>query len=739
MPYEGKKENRAIMATHLVKHLKSRQHALFKSLIHLPSMAITLGVLTLTFRNIFWGPQSDTTNTVLNSLQFAAQLHTSLIVMSLSAMLLHVIHRGLSSGRGIPLGFLSSGFQLNSVSYMFRKEFTRLNIGYILIFLVMFILALLSGPSSAITMIPRLQFWNVQNSWVAQGHMDFHIYIQAGESSLYPDTLTADNAAPECFGLNASILSQCPAFGIRTWMQDDTLFAISDQVDQPPYINKTIQEGWVRSLVGQPGDVNQGVSSLYLASTLSTFLGNALTAYSTLMGSLQYGNLGILETIQQKDDFLGRYDLSLRSAGKRISTRKPVVEVQCTGWPTDATNMSLDHSEMVYPPWTSDPIFNTDWSISAADFATLAIDNNSTLVNSSWINIEQFGSLKPSLGAYFATPELVAKGCVFGQATCNYSQYTCTIDARWMPTRAILDGSSGKQIVADANPNPIGPAFDDLNNGPAPPSYPSVFISESWSQLLSVPWIDSITNPVPSNRTILDTIGQKCLDKNTFLNATLVGRHFDDGLSHRVVTNVMDMLGCLQVSLSVYLSDALARAQNNIPTYFVMKGEVFPPGRSASNNVYLVQDLYWGHVLPFDDGNLQGQFTNLTEADFNDWTRFTELAMMTTRYGYGYGFQDSKLIYVGTCVLLLHLALCVVYIAWILGTGECQGAGWETIGELIWMTMQSGAGDEKENPERNWEERFIVRQKVVDGSFTARAENKMVLRRAERVSEEEGS
>jgi hypothetical protein len=734
MPYEGKKGNGAILATHLVKHLKSRKHALFKSLIHLPSMAISLGVLTLTFRNIFWGPQSNTTNTMLNSLQFAAQLHTSLIVMSLSAMLLHVVHRGLNSGRGIPLGFLSSAFQLNSVSYIFRKEFTRLKIGYILIFLVMFALAILSGPSSAITMIPRLQFWNVQNSWIEKGHMDFHVYIQAGESSLYPDTLTADNAAPECFGLNASILSQCPTFGIRTWMQDNTLFAISDQ---PPDINKTIQEGWVRSLVGQAGEVNRGISSLYLASTLSIFLGNALTAYSTLMGSFEYTSLGINppETIQQKDDFLGRYDLSLRSAGKRILTRKPVVEVQCTGWPTDATNMSLDHSLMVYPPWTSDPILNTDWSISAVDFATLAIDNNSTLVNSSWINIEQFGSLKPSLGAYFATPEIF----VTGPMGSNYSQYTCTIDARWMPTRAILDGSSGVQIIADANPNPIGPAFADLGGGPAPSSYPSLLISESWSQLLNVPWIDSITNPVPSNRTILDTIGQKCLDKNTFLNATLLGQHFDDGLSHRTTRNVMDILGCLQISLSVYLSDALARAQNNIPSYFVMKGEVFPPDSSASN-IYLVQDLYAGYVLPFDDGfKLQGQFTNLTEADFNNGTMFTELVMTTSRYGYGYGFQDSKLIYVGTCVLLLHLALCVAYIAWILGSGEYQGAGWETIGELIWMALQSGAVEEKENPERNWEERFIVRQKVVDGSFIARTENKMVLRRAERVSEEEGS
>ena len=81
--------------------------------------------------------------------------------MSLSAMLLHFIKRGVNSEHGIPLGFLSANFQLTSITYFFRKEFRGLRGYYIAVFLGLFGLAMLSGPSSAITMIPRLQFWEM--------------------------------------------------------------------------------------------------------------------------------------------------------------------------------------------------------------------------------------------------------------------------------------------------------------------------------------------------------------------------------------------------------------------------------------------------------------------------------------------------------------------------------------------------------------------------------------------------
>jgi hypothetical protein len=42
--------------------LKSRKHAILKPLIHVPSMAITWGVLSLTFMHVFWEPPTLNTN-----------------------------------------------------------------------------------------------------------------------------------------------------------------------------------------------------------------------------------------------------------------------------------------------------------------------------------------------------------------------------------------------------------------------------------------------------------------------------------------------------------------------------------------------------------------------------------------------------------------------------------------------------------------------------------------------------
>src|SRR5438067_8181589 len=58
---------------------KSYLSAFLQSLIHLPPIAITIGVLSLTFRSIFWEAPGPNTGSVLNALQFAAKVHESLI------------------------------------------------------------------------------------------------------------------------------------------------------------------------------------------------------------------------------------------------------------------------------------------------------------------------------------------------------------------------------------------------------------------------------------------------------------------------------------------------------------------------------------------------------------------------------------------------------------------------------------------------------------------------------------
>jgi hypothetical protein len=272
----------------------------------------------------FIGHSLTFSTAILNSLQFAAHLHGSLIIMSLSAMLLHFIHRGLSSKHGVPLGFLTSGFQLNSLSYIFCKEFRSIDLRYIGIFFGAFALAMLSGPSSAIIMIPRLQFWTMDNIWIGPGNVNFSVYIQANESSLYPNTLTADNAPPQCLQSNASLLSECPAYGMRRWLMiEEELFNVGYAS-----FNKTIEDGWVRYMVGQSPPVFVGTQSSYIATTLSNFLGSALMSFSTLLESIDPDVMDSANgptSIQSTESVLARYDLSFRSAGNQIASRKPLV------------------------------------------------------------------------------------------------------------------------------------------------------------------------------------------------------------------------------------------------------------------------------------------------------------------------------------------------------------------------------------------------------------------------------
>jgi hypothetical protein len=116
-------------------------------------------------------------------------------------------------------------------------------------------------------------------------------------------------------------------------------------------------------------------------------------------------------------------------------------------------------------------------------------------------------------------------------------------------------------------------------------------------------------------------------------------------------------------------------------------------GRTTSLNgetidLFIVQDLYYGSVVVFEpptpgyNFTIPGQITTISKADLADPTRFTEMYMDPSRYGYGYGFQDSELVYFGASILLLHVAICFVYIIWILGMGKHRSAGWGSLGEV---------------------------------------------------------
>ncbi|KAJ4321423.1 hypothetical protein N0V84_005344 [Fusarium piperis] len=135
-------------------------------LFHLPSVAITLAILALYIARVRW---VRPTIEQLSILQFVAKGHEILILVSLADLLMYRVCYGLLVDRhGVPLGFLSSPFQLGApILYLFSWELWSAILqpgvsrsrgrpritGFIIIIAIL--LSLAAAPLSAIAIIPR--------------------------------------------------------------------------------------------------------------------------------------------------------------------------------------------------------------------------------------------------------------------------------------------------------------------------------------------------------------------------------------------------------------------------------------------------------------------------------------------------------------------------------------------------------------------------------------------------------
>ena len=165
-------------------------------------------------------------DSILDALQFDAKVHESLIVVSLCMMVLYHTRCGLIGSRGVPLGLLSSGFQLKSVAYVFSAEFwggatvksqrAGPRVPLVLAILRALALANLAAPSSAITMLPRLDWWSVGELWPQDG-ITFSAYIRAADDTPFPETVAKGVLPDYCFGDDAMSSSDCPSSGLQTF------------------------------------------------------------------------------------------------------------------------------------------------------------------------------------------------------------------------------------------------------------------------------------------------------------------------------------------------------------------------------------------------------------------------------------------------------------------------------------------------------------------------------------------
>ena len=162
---------------------QKRSVALTRSLIHIVPFGFSLFEIILNWNEYYVGV--DTYSQALY--QLFAKVHEIMIQASLGVILFFFVRHELVIDRGLSFGALFSGLQLNQISYLWSMEFwgfvrfkhldlwRKFRLSMIVALCV--ILGSLCGPSSAILLISRLEFWPVGST---------HIWLNVTREQLWP-------------------------------------------------------------------------------------------------------------------------------------------------------------------------------------------------------------------------------------------------------------------------------------------------------------------------------------------------------------------------------------------------------------------------------------------------------------------------------------------------------------------------------------------------------------------------
>ena len=148
--------------------------AIWRCTPHILPLSVTIFIIFLNIAQAYWqdlGRLHQTTR--LQAWQYAAKAHELLMASSITAIAVHRIQYDLCVSKGVPLGFVSAGYQLSDPLFVFSKEWLggvtslthpkgltkAMPLGILL--LLGFALTVIVGPSSAVVMIPQLDWWDV--------------------------------------------------------------------------------------------------------------------------------------------------------------------------------------------------------------------------------------------------------------------------------------------------------------------------------------------------------------------------------------------------------------------------------------------------------------------------------------------------------------------------------------------------------------------------------------------------
>ena len=640
---------------------KSYRLSLLGCLVHLLPLLMTIFVLQLNFRNVYWtGVNTPNLNARLNALQFAAKLHEILINASIASILISTVRDRLSN-EGIPLGSLISSYEISHIGCLWSlsfwggilatpsKSFLRHRV-HSIILSISIILVVITGPLTAIALIPKVDWWlrlpiyrGVTN---ADPFSDLFTdlssavppHTNALRSQIWPAHLAGSNLPThECLSSNATQGSMCPVAGYSTLLD-----YASSAASFLNFVNLSMPGD---SQIGGPRRV--GCNSFYNGYSVSSSI-SQLLARDTELAYLVLGDAASSTTTLLR--------LAALSGSKPL---KPVVQVECDLHDPNKSPIEFPHAAFANPPSvpeesTNNIYANESWTMNMsavwnASYIEGHIEKNS--VAFTWTKLENSNNYRPSIAASVAVPPSFIPNTNGSVASNSPPKiYACSLDARWVPAELWITPTLSDSYY-ESTPRPV----DLLKSAMSSPDKEELIdISLEWASALNVPIPDS---PLTTIETLLNTTSSKLHD-------------FSDPFDQ----DHLNQLGAenLAAVLAVLTADGLARVGLNYDLYVPYNSTTFAcavcnPGYPSSDACDLC-------------GN--GKYPAISNSA--NWTSWK---IDYYQYGYGYGITNVTT-RIAVTVLILYGLIALAAIINIL-VRNCNSSSWLSLGELLVLATNS--------------------------------------------------
>lgn len=478
-----------------------------RSIVHIVAILMTVSLLLINGFEIYFSdlnayPKQDI---VLQAFQFAVKLHEVFMTLSLADMVKHRVRWDLLTKGDVPFGFLTSGFQLADITYIFSSQFWEAawsfrspqRIKMACLVFVAVCLTLIVAPASGVLMVPKLNWWPLARPF-----------------KNVTSTLFVSNAAANMFwpnelqGYDCGGTLTCPSAGEDTIVSMGSGMMWNNIAAETPQI--TGGDNFQRWVISNATDYASG----WTASTTS------MMSVDTNLGGFWnwVSSQSMASTTKLKQPKLS---FTWADGGHVF---QPLVQVQCSSY---SANASLPHIRL---PTHQLRIGNQPTTYMQQE---LPVPGNLSYQGPSSERGKMFWARVPLPKTQDRTP--LTAGMMFVLPDDDYTRTVlpCSVLAHWVPTDLIIMPKSDRNIhTSQLNP------LDIINGG-------GVDLTASRQISLSQDWWDTLLvggDPMYIDNVIGSIRAAVCAGcPETYLGGT-------QGLSYRVST-----------LLGVAFADAIAR------------------------------------------------------------------------------------------------------------------------------------------------------------------------------------